>query len=65
MDNDKTIIPPDPQEHRRQCKIARRQHIKRTLRRLRDSNDLFLDDSITLTEDERNILAKADASYKK
>jgi hypothetical protein len=39
--------------------------MKRTLRRLRDSDDLFLDDSITLAEDERNILAKADASYKK
>ncbi len=52
MNNSKTIIPHDPREHRRQHKIARRQHIKQTLRQLRDSNDLFLDDSITLAEDE-------------
>ncbi len=31
MDDDITIIPPGPQEHRRQRKIARRQHIKQTL----------------------------------
>jgi hypothetical protein len=30
-DQDKTTIPPDPQEHRRQRKIARQQHIKQTL----------------------------------
>ena len=65
MDDDKTILPPDPREHRRQRKIARRQHIKQTLRRLRDSNNLFLDDSITLTEDERTSLAKADETNKK
>ena len=64
-DDDKTILPPDPQEHRRQCKIARRQHIKQMLRRLRDSNNLFLDDSITLAEDERTSLAKADETNKK
>ena len=57
MDDDKTIIPPDPREHRRQCKIARRQHIKQTLRRLRDSDDLLLDKSITLAEDEWTSLA--------
>ena len=50
MDDDKTILPPDPQAHRRQRKIARGQHIKQTLRRLRDSNNLFLDNSITLGE---------------
>jgi hypothetical protein len=65
MDEDKTILPPDPREHRRQRKIARRQHIKQTLRRLRDSNNLFLDDSITLAEDERTSLAKADDTNKK
>ena len=59
-DDDKTIIPPDPCEHRRQRKIARQQHIKQTLRRLRDSNDLFLGNSITLAEDKRTSLAKAD-----
>ncbi len=52
MDDNKTIIPPDPQEYRRQRKIARQQHIKQTLQRLRDSNDLFLNNSITLAEDE-------------
>jgi len=64
MDDDKTILPPDQQEHCRQQKIARRQHIKRTLRRLRDSDNLFLDDSITLAEDERTSLAKADNTDK-
>jgi hypothetical protein len=65
MDDDKTILPPDPREHRRQRKIARRQHIKRTLQRLRDSDNLFLDDSITLAEDERTSLAKANETDKK
>jgi len=65
MDDDKTILPPDPREHRRQQKIARRQHIKRTLQRLHDSDNLFLDDSITLAEDERTSLAKADETDKK
>ena len=65
MDDDKTILPPDPREHRRQRKIARRQHIKRTLQRLRDSDNLFLDNSITLAEDERTSLAKANKNNKK
>ncbi len=65
MDDDKTILPPDPREHRRQQKIARRQHIKQTVRRLRDSDNLFLDDSITLTEDEQTSLAKANETNKK
>jgi hypothetical protein len=65
MDDNKTIIPPDAGEHRRQHKIARRQHIKQMLRRLRDSNNLFLDNSITLAEDERTSLAKANDSNKK
>jgi len=57
MDDDKTILPPDPQEHRKQHNIARQQHIKQTLRRLHDSDNLFLGDSITLAEDERTSLA--------
>ena len=65
MDDGKTTLPPDPREHRRQRKIARRQHIKQTLRRLRDSDNLFLNDSITLAEDERTSLAKANESNKK
>ena len=65
MDDDKTIIPPDPREHHKQRKIAWQQHIKQTLRRLRDSDDLFLDDSITLAEDEWTSLAKADYSNRK
>ena len=65
MDNDKTIIPPDPREHRRQLKIARQQHIKQMLRCLRDSDNLFLDNSITLTEDKRTSLAKVDDSNRK
>jgi hypothetical protein len=65
MDDDKTIIPPDPREHRRQCKITRQQHIKQTLWRLRDSDDLFLNNSITLAEDKRTSLAKDDTINKK
>jgi hypothetical protein len=65
MDDDKTIIPPDPREHRRQRKIARQQHIKQTLLRLHDSDNLFRDDSITLAEDEWTSLAKANDSNKK
>ena len=65
MDDVKTIIPHDPIEHHRQRKIARRQHIKQTLRRLQERDNLFLDDSITRAEDERTILAKADDSNKK
>jgi hypothetical protein len=65
MDDDKTIIPAFPQEHHRQSKIARQQHLKQTLRCLRDSDDLFLDNSITLTEDKRTSLAKADDSNRK
>jgi len=65
MDDDTTILPPDPREHRRQRKIARRQHIKQMLRRLRDSDNLFLDDSITLAEDKQTSLAKADETNKK
>jgi hypothetical protein len=65
MDDDKTITPPDPGEHRRQQKITRRQHIKHTLWQLCNSDDLFLDNSITLAEDERTSLAKNDTSNKK
>ncbi len=63
--DDKTVIPPDPRKHRRQRKIARRQHIKQTLRHLRDSDNLFLDNSITLAKDEWTSLAKADDNNKK
>ncbi len=65
MDDDKTILPPDPREHRRQRKIARRQHIKQTLRRLHNSDNLFLDSSITLAEDGRTSLTKAGESNNK
>jgi hypothetical protein len=65
MEDNKTIIPPDPREHRRQRKIARQQHIKQTLRQLRDSDDLFLNNSITLAEDKRTSLAKDNTNNKK
>jgi hypothetical protein len=58
MDDDKTIMPPGPQEHRRQQKIIRRQHIKQTLQCLRKIDDLFLDNSITQAKDERTAIAK-------
>jgi hypothetical protein len=65
MDDDKTIIPPDPREHRIQRKIARQQHIKQMLWQLRDSDNLFLDNSITLAEDKRTSLANDDTNNKK
>jgi hypothetical protein len=58
MDDIKTIMPPGPREHRRQQKIAWRQHIKRTLQRLCKSDDLFLDNSITQAEDECTAITK-------
>jgi hypothetical protein len=61
----KTIIPPGPQEHCRQQKIARRQHIKQTLWRLRKSDNLFLDNSITQAEDECTAIAKNDTNNAK
>ncbi len=45
-------------EHRRQRKIAQRQHIKQTLRLLSESENQFLDNNITQAKDERTILAK-------
>jgi hypothetical protein len=50
----------DVHKHCRQCKIARRQHIKLTLRLLSKNENLFLDNSITQAEDERTVLAKGD-----
>jgi hypothetical protein len=47
-------------EHRRQCKIARRQHIKLTLRLPSKNDNLFLDNSITQAKDERTVLAKGE-----
>ncbi len=48
----------------RWCKIARRQHIKQTLQRLRDSDNLFLNDSITLAEVERTNAEMKEGSVK-
>jgi hypothetical protein len=58
INDDKTIIPPGPQEHHRQQKIAWRQHIKQTLQHLRKCDYLFLDNSITQAKDERTAIAK-------
>jgi hypothetical protein len=58
MEDNKTIMPPGPQEHHRQQKIARRQHIKQTLQHLHKSEDLFLDNIITQAKDERTAIAK-------
>ncbi len=58
INDDKTIIPPGPQEHCRQQKNAWCQHINQTLWRLHENNDLFLDNSITQAEDECTAIAK-------
>ncbi len=68
MPDNKTIYidPPlaqqdaDVHEHRRQHKIARRKHIKQTLRLLSKSKNLFLDKNITQAKDDQTILAKGD-----
>jgi hypothetical protein len=65
INNNKTIIPPGPQEHCRQQKIARRQHIKQTLWRLRKSDNLFLDNSITQAKDECTAINKNDTNNAK
>ncbi len=62
--DDKTIMF-DPKEHRRQCKIAWQQHVWQTLRQLRKNDDLFLDNSITITEDECTDLSKNNDSNAK
>jgi hypothetical protein len=58
INDNKTIIPPGPREHQRQQKNARRQHIKQTLQRLCESDNLFLDNSITQAEDELTAITK-------
>jgi hypothetical protein len=65
INNDKTIIPPGPQEHRRQQKIAQRQHIKHTLWWLHKSDNLFLDISITQAKNECTAIAKSDTNNAK
>jgi hypothetical protein len=58
MDNNKTIMPPGPREHCRQQKITQHQHIKQTLQRLRESDNLFPDNSITQAKNECTAIAK-------
>jgi hypothetical protein len=65
MDDDRTIIPPRLGEHHRHQKIAQRQHIKQTLRRLCNNDDLFLDSSITHAEDKHTAIAKSDTNNAK
>ncbi len=60
IDNNRTIKPPGPCEHCKQKKITQRQHIKQTLRRLHESDNMFLDNSITHAEDEYTTIAKSD-----
>ncbi len=62
MDNKRTIIPRSLQEHRRQQKKFQCQHIKQTLRRLRKSEDLFLDNSTTYAKEEHTAIAKGDTN---
>ncbi len=55
----------NPKEHRRQCKIAWRQQVRQKLRQLHKNDNLFLNNSITITEDKRTDLAKNDNSNTK
>ncbi len=65
INDDKTIIPPGPWEHRRQQKFAQRQHIKKKLWWLHKSDDLFLDNSITQAKDDCTAIAKNDTNSAK
>jgi hypothetical protein len=56
---------PQANKNRRQQKIAQCQHIKQTLQRLRESDDLFLDNSITHTEDKCTAIAKNNTNNSK
>jgi hypothetical protein len=58
MDDNKPIIPPGPRKHRRQQKIAQHQHIKQTLQGLCESDNLFLDNSITHAKGKCTIITK-------
>jgi hypothetical protein len=64
-ETDNKTIMFDPKEHCQQCKIARQQHVQQTLRQLRKNDNLFLDNSITITEDEHTGLAKKNNSNAK
>jgi hypothetical protein len=55
----------NPKEHRQQCKIAWQQHVRQTLRQLCENDNLFLDNSITITEDKCTNLAENDNSNAK
>ncbi len=55
----------DPKEHRWQCKIARQQHVWQMLQQLRKNDNLFLDNSITMTKNEHTNLAKNNDSNAK
>ncbi len=48
----------NPKEPCRQCKIARGQHVWQVLQQLREKDNLFLDNSLTITEDKCTDLAK-------
>ena len=49
-------------EHRQQRRALIRQHRRETLRKLRESEELFFDTNITRAEDERTVMAKEDTS---
>jgi hypothetical protein len=63
--DDKIIIPSGPRELCRQPKIARRQHIKQTLQQLWESDNLFLNNSITHAKDKRTAIAKGNTNNAK
>jgi hypothetical protein len=50
----------DRKEHCLKQRAAQRQHLKLMLRRLKESEELFFDNSITQAEDERTTMAKND-----
>jgi hypothetical protein len=65
MDDDRIIIPPGPWEPHKQQNIAQRQHIKQTLRQLHESDNLFLNNSITHVKDKCTAIAKGNTKNAK
>ena len=55
----------EAQSSRHQRRAARRRHVKETLQRLKEQEELFFDNFITIAEDERTSLAKGDTKNAK
>ena len=55
----------DDKSTRHQRRAARRRHVKQTLRRLSEQEEIFFDTNITIAEDTRTSMAKNDLTNAK